>query len=105
MIRLSVMYPEGQGTRFDLDYYHKVHVPLIRKLLGGQLKGLWIDHGVAVPGMPATYQVVAHLLFETQDAFRAAMTDHAPQLGADIPNYTDIVPVRQVSETLDALQG
>lgn len=29
MVLISVMYPGGAGTRFDMDYYLKKHMPLV----------------------------------------------------------------------------
>ena len=31
MIRVSVLYPSGEGTTFNHDYYRTTHVPLVAK--------------------------------------------------------------------------
>jgi purine-binding chemotaxis protein CheW len=35
MIRISVLYPNAPGKKFDLDYYAKTHMALVRKRIGG----------------------------------------------------------------------
>ena len=34
MIKLSVMYPNGEGKTFDMDYYCNKHIPMVAGLLG-----------------------------------------------------------------------
>ena len=34
MIKISVMYPNKPGVRFDHDYYHNEHMPLIKRRMG-----------------------------------------------------------------------
>jgi uncharacterized protein (TIGR02118 family) len=41
---------------------------------------------------------MCHYLFDTADDFMAAFLPHAAELQGDMPNYTDIAPVIQVSE-------
>jgi len=33
MIRVSVLYPRSSGKRFDLEYYKKHHMPLVKEKL------------------------------------------------------------------------
>ena len=41
---------------------------------------------------------MGHLYFDSVEAFQAAFGPHAETILADIPNYTNIQPVIQVSE-------
>jgi uncharacterized protein (TIGR02118 family) len=41
---------------------------------------------------------MGHLYFDSAQAFETAFAPHAQAIMADIPNYTDIQPVIQVSE-------
>ena len=34
MIKVTVMYPNTPGARFDHLYYRDVHMPLVQKLMG-----------------------------------------------------------------------
>lgn len=99
MIKVSVMYPRRDGARFDMDYYVGSHLPLVRRLLGPGLKRTEVDCGLAGggPGVPPTYLAMAHLYFDSVDAFQAAFGPHAEEILGDIPSYTDIDPVLQVS--------
>ncbi|MEO8050826.1 MAG: EthD family reductase [Acidobacteriota bacterium] len=99
MIKLSVMYPQSDGMKFDMDYYRQTHLPMVRRLVGEKLKGLSIDHAIAGEDLPAPYAVIANLLFESVTTMKAALAEHGPELMEDIPNYTNAQAVIQISET------
>jgi len=102
MIMVSVMYPNGEGSTFDMAYYCKTHIPMVRQKLGTALKGVSVERGIAgeAPGSPAPYLALCHLLFESVEAFQASFAPHAQQFEADIPNYTNTQPTIQISEVL-----
>jgi len=81
-----------------MAYYLETHIPLVRRLLGAQLKGVSVDRGIGIPGSPAPYQAIGHLLFDSVVDLQAALDTHGPALMADIPNYTNSQPAIQVSE-------
>ncbi len=100
MIKVSVLYPATAGGKFDMDYYLKKHMPMVQQKLGPACKRMAVDQGIAggAPGAPATYAAMGHLYFETADAFQSAFAPHAQAIMGDIPNYTNIQPVIQISE-------
>ena len=100
MIKVSVLYPYKDGVGFDMTYYLNSHIPMVRAKLGAACKGAAVEQGVAggAPGTQPTYVAMGHLLFDTVDSFRAAFAPHAATIMADIPNYTAIQPVIQISE-------
>ena len=100
MIKVSVLYPNEEGKKFDMDYYCNSHIPMVQEKLGAALKGGAVDQGLGGvdPGSPATYVAMTHLLFDSVEAFQGAFGPHAEAIMADIPNYTDIQPTIQVSE-------
>jgi uncharacterized protein (TIGR02118 family) len=102
MIKVSVFYPNQPGARFDFDYYTGTHLPLVRDKLGAACHGVAADKGLAggAPDAPAPYVAIAHLYFETVEAFNAAFSPVAEQILGDIPNYTDLTPTLQISEVL-----
>ena len=97
MIKVSVMYPNGPDAHLDEDYYVHRHMPMVGQLLGPVLQGASVDVGVATPQGPPPYLLIAHLWFETLEAFESALAAHGPALMADIPNYTNVRPIFQVS--------
>lgn len=106
MIKISILYPNNKGARFDLGYYIKTHMPMSIKLLSAHkgFKGVSVDHGLGggVPGSDAVYVAMCHFMFDSVEDFMAAFTPHAPLLQGDMPNYTDIEPIIQINEVLIA---
>ncbi len=100
MIKVSVFYPNEEGKRFDMDYYCKNHIPMVRQKLGDQCRAVAVEQGLgsAEPGSEPTYVAMGHLYFDSVDAFQAAFGPHAEAIVGDIPNYTDIQPTIQISE-------
>ena len=100
MIKVSVLYPYTANARFDMDYYLNHHVPMVREKLGSACQGAIIEQGVSggAPGSPPPYLVIGHLMFDSVASFQSAFGPHASAIMADIPNYTPIQPVLQISE-------
>lgn len=99
MIKVSVLYPNRPGSRFDMDYYLSKHIPLVKQKLGSALKGVAIEQGLSggQPGTPATYATMAHLSFDSIESFLGAFGPVAAQIQSDVANYTNVEPVIQVS--------
>jgi uncharacterized protein (TIGR02118 family) len=99
MIKVSVLYPNSAGNRFDMDYYCTRHLPMVQEKLGTACKGVSVDKGLGSPepGAPAPFVAMGHLLFDSIEDFQAAFGPHAATFMADIPNYTDIQPTIQIS--------
>lgn len=103
MIRVSVMYPGGEGKKFDYDYYVNKHMPLVRQRLGSLgLVRVEVDKGLAggAAGAPAPYLCIGHVYFNSVADLQAAMEPHGKELFADVPNFTDITPQVQISEII-----
>ena len=100
MIKVSVFYPNNAGSKFDMDYYCKSHIPMVQQKTGSACKGTAAEHGIsgAAPGSRSTYVAMGHLYFDSVEAFQTAFGPHADAIMADIPNYTDIQPIIQISE-------
>ena len=93
MIRVAIMYPNAAGSRFDVDYYRNTHLPLARRLLGSALLGIELD----VAAGKAPYHAIGYLIFDSMAGFQAAFAKAQAELGADVPNYTDVEPAVQIS--------
>jgi uncharacterized protein (TIGR02118 family) len=102
MIKVSVMYPNTPGARFNHDYYRDQHMPLLKKRLGDACLYYTIDKGLAGggPGAPATYVGMCHFFCDSVESFQTAFGPHAQEIMADIPNYTDLEPTIQISEVV-----
>jgi uncharacterized protein (TIGR02118 family) len=100
MIKVSVLYPNNEGSFFDMDYYLSSHMPMVQAKLGAACKGIAVEHGLggAMPGSSPAFIALGHLLFDSVDAFQKAFGAHAEAIVADIPNYTNVQPTVQVSE-------
>jgi uncharacterized protein (TIGR02118 family) len=104
MIKVSVMYLHTPGARFDFDYYCNKHMPLVKARLGAACTGIAVDKGLAggEPGAPPTYVAIGHTFGESLESVLAAYEPHAPEILGDIPNFTDLAPIFQISEVLNA---
>ena len=102
MIKVSVMYPNTPGARFDHDYYANKHMPLVKDRVGDAMLYYTVDKGLAggAPGAPATYVGMCHLYFDSVESFQSGFGPHAKEIMGDIPNYTDQQPVLQISEVV-----
>jgi uncharacterized protein (TIGR02118 family) len=100
MIKVSVLYPNEKRKKFDMDYYCNNHIPMVQEKLGAACKGAAIYKGLGggEPGSPPTYIAMLHLSFDSIEAFQTSYAPHAKIIMADLPNYTDILPVSQISE-------
>ena len=102
MIKVSVMYPNTPGTHFNHDYYRDHHMPLVKARMGGHLQYYTVDKGLAggTPGSAPTYAAAGHLFCASVEAFQTGFGPHTKEIMGDIPNYTDIAPVIQISEVV-----
>ena len=103
MIKVTVLYPNEEGKKFDHGYWTTTHLDLVQSLLGpmGLVNGE-MEKGISStdPNAPAPFVAIAHLYFNTAEELHAAFIANAGVIMADIPNYTEIKPQFQISETL-----
>ena len=100
MIKMAIFYPSGEGKTFDMDYYSTKHMPMAASLFGDSLKAMSIDKGLSsgTPNQPVPYLAIGYFYFETLSSLQNTLGPHREKLRADIPNYTNIQPVIQISE-------
>jgi len=100
MIKVSVLYPNGPGSRFDIDYYLRSHMPMVRERLGPVLQRMAVEHGLGGggPGAPPPFLAMGHLYFDSVEAFQSAFGPHAEAIMADVANYTNSKPLIQISD-------
>lgn len=99
MIKVSVLYPNSDGSKFDMDYYLNTHFPMVQEKLGVACKAVSVEQGLSgpFPGSQAAFVAMGHMTFDSVEAFQEAFMPHAETLMSDIPNFTDIQPVVQIS--------
>ena len=104
MIKVAIFYPNGDDKTFDMDYYANKHMPMAADLFGDALKAMIIDKGLAhgTPDMPVPYVAIGYFYFDTMSSFENAMGPNSEKLKADVPNYTNIRPIIQISEVQTA---
>jgi uncharacterized protein (TIGR02118 family) len=103
MFRVSVMYPNQEAVKFDIDYYRTKHMELMKTLLKpfGLIK-TEVDKGISgSSGQSAPYVCIGHLYFDSQDGYDRGVAEKGSIIRGDIPNFTNATPVRQISEILD----
>jgi uncharacterized protein (TIGR02118 family) len=100
VIKVTVFYPAGDSTKFDMDYYCKSHMPMVASKLGSALKSMAVEQGLGggAPGAPPTYAAIGNLYFDSVAEFQSAFAPHAEGIMADVPNYTNVQPVIQINE-------
>lgn len=100
MIKVTVFYPYVEGKKFDMEYYCSKHMALVRQKLGDVLKGAAVEEGISgiEPGSKPAYIAMGHMYFDSLKEFQNAFGPHAEEIKNDLPNYTDIEPVIQISE-------
>ena len=47
VIKVSVMYPNTPGARFNHEYYRDKHMPLVKARMGDACKSYTVDKGLA----------------------------------------------------------
>jgi uncharacterized protein (TIGR02118 family) len=99
MTKVTVLYPNAEGVNFDHDYYANKHFPMLQEKLGAALKGVGAEAGLAgpIPGTPPAFVAIGYMLFESPEAFEAAIGPHLGDILADVPNYTNAQPNLQIS--------
>ncbi len=102
MTKVSVMYPNGENKTFNMDYYCNTHIPLVGKLLGDSLKDASVEKGLAsaAPGSTAPFTCIGTMYFNSVEDFGNAFGPNAEEIMGDLPNFTNIEPVVQISEVM-----
>ena len=97
-LSIQVLYPVGDDTHFDMEYYLAKHMPLVGECSGEHLESTQVTKGVAGgPDQPPAFYAIATMTFADKAAMDAAMPKMGPAL-ADIPNYTNTTPQMLIGE-------
>lgn len=101
MVKISILYPNQQGSKFDMDYYLNTHMPMSIERLSSSagFRSVSVERGLAggAPDSAPPYIAMCQYVFDSLEDFLAAFNPHAAVLQGDIPNYTDLTPIIQIS--------
>jgi uncharacterized protein (TIGR02118 family) len=99
-IKVSVLYPNGDGKSFDMDYYCNKHVPMVAGLLGDSVLGATVEGGVGGSGENGQppYLAMGNLYFSSIESFEGSFGPNSEKIMGDLPNFTNIEPEIQISE-------
>ncbi len=102
MFKVSIFYPNEEGVKFDFEYYQGTHMKLVEENMRPfGLQRTSVDKGVSGgAGQPAPYVCVGHLYFEDADGYDRGVQEVGPVLRGDLSNFTNVTPIRLVSEEL-----
>lgn len=101
MFCASVAYPIQQGHTFDFDYFANKHAPLFAGYLGDNCVRFEVHKSLASPGAPPpSFFGVAYFWVKSGEDFGAKLAQYSKEIYLDIPNFTDIEPIRQWSEVV-----
>lgn len=92
---LTIVYPNGEGVRWDVDYYEAHHMPLIMKLYGrAAIKRFELRKGATgQTGGPPAYIGSVNIYINDQKAFDAAGKEHGKTLVEDVPHFSSVMPI------------
>ena len=99
MIRLTILYPNEEGSFFDWDYYINIHTPLAKRCYGNAVVRWEIDRGIHGEQSEdaAPYMVAAFITLTSTSALDEVRATHGIKLKADFKNYTNVYPVYLVT--------
>lgn len=100
MFKVSILYPNGEGSTFDLDYYEKTHMPMVAGFLGKNLKFYEIDKGISgrTPSDKVPFVAIGYFYCYDVAAYHTAIAQNRDAIIHDIKQYTNIQPIIQISE-------
>ena len=102
MIKVSAFYPNRTDATFDMQYYVEKHIPLLLDRCGGDVALGGVERALAggAFGLEPPYCAVGHLLFDSRAIMERSFGQHIPELLADVPNFTNVQPIVQISEVV-----
>jgi uncharacterized protein (TIGR02118 family) len=100
MFKVEILYPNGEGKTFDMEYYQKKHMPMVAGFLGRNLKYYEIDKGIAgrTPNDKVPFLAIGYFYVADTAEYNKAIAQNVNAIVSDFKNYTNIQPVIQISE-------
>jgi len=100
LFKVAVLYPNGEGKTFDMDYYENKHMPMVAGFLGKNLKFYEIDKAIAgrTPNDKAPFLAVGYFYVKDVAEYNKAIGQNREAVISDFKNYTNTQPIIQISE-------
>ena len=100
MVILTVVYPRSASSHFDHEYYVNSHIPLVHNRFDSMgLGSVRLVRGTAsMDGSTPPFELIVLLGFSSAQALSAALEAHGGEVVGDVPNFTNIEPLLQISE-------
>ena len=100
MVKVAILYPNGDDKTFDMDYYEKKHMPMVAGFLGKNLKFYEIDKGIAgrTPNDKVPFMVIGYFYISDVAEYNKAIAQNRDAIVGDFKNYTNIQPIVHISE-------
>jgi uncharacterized protein (TIGR02118 family) len=91
---LTILYPNSEGVRWDVDYYRTGHMPLIMRLYGEKaIKRFELRKGDQnMAGAKPDFIGSVNIYIADQAAFDAAGKEHGKTLVEDVPHFSSVMP-------------
>ncbi len=99
MIRVLVLYPRKDNSKFDFNYYKNNHMTLVKKKL--EPIKIEIDQGLDSNNKPSPFYVVSHMLFNSREELALKYAKFGKELNLDKEKFTNIEIITQVSEIIE----
>ena len=98
--KVAILYPNGEGKSFDLNYYETKHMPMVAGFIGDNLRFYEIDKGIGgrAPGETAPYAAIGYFFIKDVEAYNRVIGENIDAIISDFKNYTNIQPIIQISE-------
>jgi uncharacterized protein (TIGR02118 family) len=100
MFKVEVLYPNGDGKTFDMEYYEKKHMPMVAGFLGKNLRFYEIDKGIAgrTPDDKPPFLAIGYFYITDVAEYGNAIAQNIDAIINDFKNYTNVQPVVQINE-------
>lgn len=99
LYKVTIFYPNAEGKTFNMDYYEKTHMPMVAGFLGDNLRLYEIDKGISgrAAGDSVPFLAIGYFYIQDTAQYNAAIAQHRQQIVDDFKNYTNILPIVQIS--------
>ena len=100
MFKITILYANGDGKTFDMDYYEKKHMPMVAGFIGKNLKFYEIDKGISgrTPNDKVPFLAIGYFYVTDVAEYNRSIAQHRDAIINDFKNYTNIQPAVQISE-------